>query len=583
MPEKPRSVSRPVFVFAACLIHAVVLVSTTHLFIADAPNYASDIAQHLETFSCRFYEAGHLLWRPMGLVATSLTRLMQPEDPLVASAMESLEALAILFGFLCVGLTASWLHALAPTLGGAAFGVLFLVFGNAFINFAQVGTSYIPALAFLVLAMVLLAEASFRKEHARLFSGLAGLAFTFSVFLWGPFLLALPAGLLSMAVWKGFSRRTLGNALLAATTSAASAAAILAWVAFQLRLRSLADFAAWAGAASHGIDLVGGAPRAVMGFARSIVHLGDVGTLVKQYLVRDPMASVGLREILTFELALFALVYVFLAWMCWSLVRTEKGRRALALLLLAGAPVGYFAISWQGGDLERYLPLLPALTLAVAVAFSNIRPRSLSLVFPLGFMMVMVSANGSAMLSPRVEAAMAGPVARLEAAMSPHAPRILVVATHQDEAWQVQRNHPGLLAPYPGTDVVYLLLPGTPQVEDWRESFATLVLRAWERGKEIRLSGQLLSSTAETGWGWTEGEDPRVGWEDVTSFIAGFEVAAPPAPSPDRFFTLLPSAANRARLEALAVSTASTPEDRLEACRFPPRRALSRFRPPHRP
>jgi len=577
MPVEPSAVSRPLFILAACLIHALVLVSTTHIFIADAPNYAADVAQHMETFSCGFYEAGHLLWRPMGLAATSLAQPMAPEGSLFATAMEALTALAILFGFICVGLMAGWLHALAPTLGGAAFGVLFLIFGNAFMNFAQVGTSYIPALAFLVLAMVLLAGASFREDHRRLYSGLAGLAFTLSVFLWGPFLLALPAGLLSMALWKGFSRTILKNALWAAAASAASAVAILAWVAFELRLRSPADFTAWAGAASHGIDLVGGAPRAVMGFARSIVHLGNVGTRVKQYLVGDPMASVGLREILTVELAIFVLVYVFMAWMLWSLIRTEKGRRTLAILLLAAGPVGYFAISWQGGDLERYLPLLPAMTLAVAVAFSNLRPRSLSLVLPVGFMIVMVWANGSAMLNPRVEAVIAQPVARLEAAASPHAPRVLVVATHQDRVWQAQRNHPELLASYPGTDVIYLLLPGTPQVEDWRESFATLVLGAWERGKEVRLSGRLLSSAAESGWGWTEGEDPRVGWEDVFSFIAGFQVAAPPDPPADGFFTLLPTAANRARLEALSTSVPSTPEARIEACTFPPRRAFRRF------
>jgi hypothetical protein len=48
-----------------------------------------------------------------------------------------------------------------------------------------------------------------------------------------------------------------------------------------------------------------------------------------------------------------------------------KQKRALVLLALAAVPVLLFAVHWQGGDLERYLPLYPFLFVAIAVALSE--------------------------------------------------------------------------------------------------------------------------------------------------------------------------------------------------------------------
>jgi len=573
MPSHSQSVSRPIFVLGACVLHAVILTFSTHLFVADAPVYADQIAQHLESFSCGFYEPGHLLWRPLGLALTVLTRDVSGGGELYPTALGALTHLSVFFSFLCVGFGAAWLYGILPTLGGALVGLLFLVSGHAFVNFSQVGASYVPALAFLILGMFLLAEARGRRRRGLLLAALAGLAFTASVFLWGPFLLALPAGVLSAALLKGWSKRGLTQATVAAGASAASAAMILTWVMWELRLGSMQEFALWAGSASHGIDRIGGLPRAVMGFARSQVYLGDVGTVVKQYLLRDPMASVGLKDLFTGELALFGLFYLFMALCIAAAAYRAPGRRHLALLALAGAPVGYFAISWQGGDLERYMPLLPALAAVAGAAYSNMERKAWARLIMVGCLVVFAAANGRAMLNRQVERHRAEAEARLHEALSPNEPTVLVVATHQDEIWQAIWNYPDLLAPYPGSTVTYLLLPGTAQVEGWRASFAERVLRAWRAGKEIRISGRLFAPDPQPGWGWTEGEDSRLAWEDVVDFIGSFDAEAPASPAQDRFFTLPESQANRARILALAEPDTTSLEDRIRACSFPPRRA----------
>lgn len=81
----------------------------------------------------------------------------------------------------------------------------------------------------------------------------------------------------------------------------------------------------------------------------------------------DPYNPVPLGDLLRFSLWKLALFYAALAALVVQLARSPMGRRALALLAVCGAPVLGFAVFWQGGDIERYLPLYPMLFLALAI------------------------------------------------------------------------------------------------------------------------------------------------------------------------------------------------------------------------
>src|SRR6202030_3009590 len=65
-----------------------------------------------------------------------------------------------------------------------------------------------------------------------------------------------------------------------------------------------------------------------------------------------------------------ALFYLLLLALGIGLLRSPRGRRLLGLFAVAALPTIGFAVAWQGGDLERYLPLYPFLFLAVAGLFS---------------------------------------------------------------------------------------------------------------------------------------------------------------------------------------------------------------------
>src|SRR5262249_4514379 len=129
-------------------------------------------------------------------------------------------------------------------------------------------------------------------------------------------------------------------------------------------------FIQWMSASSHGIT-TGGFTRMVFGFARSFVNMGNDGVMFKRFLLHDPFNPVSLLDLVRVSLGKFLLFYLVLAILLVALLRTAQGRRFLAFLSLTALPVVTFAGFWQGGDMERYFPLYPAIFLSLAYALSE--------------------------------------------------------------------------------------------------------------------------------------------------------------------------------------------------------------------
>ena len=97
----------------------------------------------------------------------------------------------------------------------------------------------------------------------------------------------------------------------------------------------------------------------LFGFARSFISMGRDGILFKRFINHDPYNPVSL---FSFS-AKPSQVYVFL------LRPHRHGRRAEISAfqdfrrISRCMPVIGFALLWQGGDMERYLPLFPLLFL----------------------------------------------------------------------------------------------------------------------------------------------------------------------------------------------------------------------------
>jgi hypothetical protein len=164
-------------------------------------------------------------------------------------------------------------------------------------------------------------------------------------------------------------------------------------------LYTVAGVRDWIASSSHGAANRG-LPRAALGFARSFISLGNDGILFKRFLVRDPFNPVSLTDLLRVSLWQLGLFYLFIGALLLTLVRKPPGRRYLLYWLAGSLPVLIFGVLWQGGDMERYLPLYPALFLVLGYALEQ--GQRWFRAVALSFFVLAALANLWAMAKPRL-------------------------------------------------------------------------------------------------------------------------------------------------------------------------------------
>jgi hypothetical protein len=544
------------------LAYSFVTLLTDPVFVADTPDMALSALGRLLGQYCNYLEPGHLLWRPTGAVMLDAFDTMQAgaatETVLRASEVQ-LGWFAWVSGLIAIVGCGVWLHRKLDHVAAALFGVAVVLFSKAFINYAQVGASYLPALAFLVLAVILLTE----DGAPPLWSAIAGAFLGLSVLFWGAFIVALPAALAAPFIFGRDIRRGLRTAVWASVGGAVVAAGAALWVSRSLGIGA-SELAAWAGTADHGIA-TGGFPRAVLGFARSYLETGDYGRLVKRFLVGDAVDPVPMRALFGFPMLGIVGFYLGMLFMLVLAYRHRLGGRTLAFFACNAIPVVAFAIFWQGGDLERYLPLVPGVALLSATAFASasFTPRLL-----LGLWVVMmVIPNALALGLPAVSAERDR--LRLTTRAFEAQDRPLLVFSHwQDERVQFYRNYP------PGAEpLAYrpyeLLTPGNNSVLDWRARVARRIMGSWDAGTRVLISERLMANSPRPEWAWVEGDDERVRWRDLHDFFRRFTYAGPAAGSVpgDGFVQLDPTPANRALVEPFRLPSLSATESQ---CIIPP-------------
>ena len=179
----------------AAIFYCASVLTTQPIFIADTVIFAAD-ALRVRTGAARpeaLWEFGHLLWRPL---AWALTPVFLKAAPAGVAPAASLK---IVWGLYGVNLVSGLAVALGMTdllrritrsrlAMGAA--LVILIWGAAFLSYAQSGASYIPALALLVVALWW-TVAGRGSPLAR--AAVAGVLLALSALFWFPFVLAFPA------------------------------------------------------------------------------------------------------------------------------------------------------------------------------------------------------------------------------------------------------------------------------------------------------------------------------------------------------------------------------------------------------
>jgi hypothetical protein len=290
----------------------------------------------------------------------------------------------------------------------------------------------------------------------------------------------------------------------------------------------------------------------LFGLARSFIHLGNDGVLFKRFLLHDSLNPVSALDLVRFSLWKLMLFYLAAAAVLLVLL-LSNARRMLVLLLLTAVPLVVFAIKFDGGAVERYLPLYPVIFISLAWVLAQSRASRVLKFVPALFFCIAMFVNLSVMARMVLDRQQQQTSERVTAIVPRLKPNSWLVTTHlQDDLVNFQASFPFEPVNRHNVYHVYpLLVLNSDQAARWREQFALKMLQAWEKGGDAWLSSRLLSARPQPNWNWVEGDDPRVKWEDVYNFFAQLKTSEV-AGGPDGFVLLEKSEANKHLLSTMS-------------------------------
>jgi len=506
------------------ILYFVLLLTLPVQHFGDTSYYVSDIKKYAETGDpALLWEAGHLLWRPTGYAAAFASGYITQRPFEDSHILSVLTALNGVLGWLFV--TSTYLtarHFTSQTISSCV--AISAAITNAFVNYTQSGCSYVPGLAFLGLATYNAVKVS--AKSSRWNSVAFSLCLALAVLLWLPYVIVLPSLVTLFALRHQENGILVSKALrsLAATVVLILCAYLVAlWSA---DISSLSEATEWLRESSHGITHERGVHRAVFGFARSFVYLGDDGNLFKRFLVRDPFNPVSFAELVRTSLMKLAIFYMWLAVLLHAIWRyTTNDIRVSAFVAIIC--VLAFAVYWQGGDLERYFPLFPLLAAATAATLRHDgKSKRLLTTVNIAFAVIMIVSNiilRTTELHDLQEKFQNRVRTVCHLLLSGHLQPddLMILATPHDELFQARANFRD--TQLSALKLTHPIWVGHRDAPRWRSQVSRRVFDTWLKGSQVWVSKRLLAEKPKASWKWVEGDDPRVSWKDIHSFFASLQ------------------------------------------------------------
>ena len=537
----------------AAAAYCLLTLFTQAHFTGDAPDYVDSIVAYDRGQYYEFWEFGHVLWRPLGWILLTATRpllLSLSGGDLEAGAMLVLIGLSWIAGLVSVIALAAIVRRFCSSRLIITVTALALITSHAFLNFAQTGSSYIASLCSMLLALNVLMRPPAEPLSMRR-AVTAGLFIALMICFWLPFIVVVPAMLIAPLAFATRDRTLWRMVIATALVAGALTAGIyLAVAAGPVGVRNASGFRAWMQQTTGKTAQDKGLARTGLGFARSFIHTGNDGMLFKRYLVRDPFNPVSAFDLLRLSLWKLILFYLFLLAIGLNLLRSETGKRLLIPLGLAAITVVGVGVYWQGGDIERYLPLYPMLFVAVACVLCSKRSARVLNYLVLVFLGAAAITNLYAMSPPVLAAQQAKALARVSA-VAPHlkpASRVFVI-NFQDDLYSFQRNFP--FNPIVRSDTLKvrsLIEVSGKDAPQWRKVFAAQAQSAWNEGGDVWVTSRVLRARPKADWNWVEGDDKRLSWNDVHQFFSQLDLGEPVG-GEDGFVLVLPSAKTKLILD----------------------------------
>ncbi|HEY1266903.1 MAG TPA: hypothetical protein VGH16_06575 [Candidatus Binatia bacterium] len=517
--------------------------------MGDTIGYADSILES------KFFEFGHLLWFFIGWLASMALAPFTGLEPRL-NIIFALVAVNWAAGLLSVVLLYSLARNIAEREWPAICATIGFIFSQAFLDLAHSGCAYIPGLSLLLLGLWLLFRAEEQPRHATRYAILTGAAFATTVALWFPYVTAVPGALLATLLLFGFNRPRLSFIIRTAVACGCIALIIYGTAALLQGIYTLGGFMDWVHSSSHGITDKGNLPRLLFGIPRSFTFTGRDGSMFKRFLYHDPYNPVSLFDLFQGTLAKLLLFYFLAVATAVVLVRSDRGRRLLAFLVLSTAPLLALALLWEAGAIERYLPLYPALFISLSYALSR-RTRFFLYEILVGVWIAMnIIVNTSALANSTLAARqqrVAGRVEPLQPLLKPHS--VIATLSQLDELWAFPWDFPfHPINQKQSLPTYHVQEPGTTQIPVWRQNFAAKARAVWSAGGDVWVSKRLLAPKPKAEWNWVEGDDSRITWRDIYDYFSEFEYGQ--ALGGEDGFVLLRQSANNETLLARSDSGA---------------------------
>jgi hypothetical protein len=530
---------------------------TVPFFMGDTIGYADYIVRR------DFSDFGHFGWYLLGWLASELmmplTRLFVGQSPALNVTL-TLIIINWLSGLMSVLLMRSLTFHVTKREWAANFATLALIISLAFLDLTRSGSSYIPGMSLLLLAIhirVIRGDEPRCAERAAIY---AGLALAGALAVWFTYIFAIPAAIAAPLILRGFNKQRFRLALRTAATITVVTGLLFGAGAYTQGVRSLGGFRQWVARSAHGAHGISGFARAAFGAGHSFIDTGNDGPMVKAYLTKDPYNPVSLTELLRMTLWKLALFYLFLGSVVFNLMRSSKGRRVFALFAATALPVAGFAIFWQGGAIERYLLLYPALFAALAYSLASEKSVRLLKYVCVAFVPIMTVSNLMVLAKPVQARREQAVIARLKDLQPRLKPGSLVVTVNQmDEVWALQWTFPfNPINTSQSLNTYHLIEPLTDQVLTWREDFANEIRSLWDEDGDAWISTRMFNQRPLREWNWIESADPNVSWRDINAFFSQMEMGDTLG-GDDGFRLLLPSERNRSFLARIVRETTAQP------------------------
>jgi hypothetical protein len=409
------------------------------------------------------------------------------------------------------------------------------------------GTSYPSGLACLLGGIWC---ANRKKQEGGIRSAaFAGIFGALAVAFWLPYVVALPA----LLYWAILGRQTkrFQTAATLVLACAVVGALLFGLGADFAGVHSAANWKAWIADSGHGTKQTHNLVRSLFGLPRSFLDFGLFGVRMKQYLLKDPYARVGLGELLTEAIWKVALFYLALAALM-SLHFNKKGRQALVVFGLAFLANMGLAVAFEGGSQERYLPLYPFFFITAGYLLSFRSTHLVSRVIVISLFVVTILGNLPSSFAVGIRGEQRELASRLEKLPS-LPPNSVLFLVGDDPLFHLREITPfDEIDRLPSLQITPIYVPMMNSAS-WKRDFSLRVLRAWQTGGVALITTRVWAAEPERSWNWTEGDDPNISWKHIVSFFGRLDHSLIQG-GEGRFALLTRSSENEMYLSSLANS-----------------------------